>query len=80
MDDSEPSGVLQAAVEAVTVAMAQAFDEVWSRPNAPQTMAAFLDGTVRFVISRDGLVVLADRDDPPPDPPASLGPVPGLYL
>jgi hypothetical protein len=64
-----------AAVEAVTVAMAGAFDEIWTRPNAAQTMAAFLDGTVRFVVGHDGVQVLAAGPagtDPPPDTPVGL--------
>jgi hypothetical protein len=65
---SKPDDVLAAAVESVTVAMAGAFDEIWSKPNAAQTMAAFLDGKVRFVVERDGVSVLAEPDAPPPEP------------
>jgi hypothetical protein len=38
MDDE----AMTAAVMAVTVAMAKAFDEVWAKPNAAQVMENFL--------------------------------------
>lgn len=67
--------LLQSAVEAVTVAMAGAFDEIWSKPNAAMVMDGFLGGTVRFVIERDGITVLADQDGPEPPEPSV-----GMYL
>jgi hypothetical protein len=67
--------VLLAAVESVTVAMAGAFDEIWSKPNAAQVMAGFLGGKVRFVVERDGVSVLVEPDAPPPPEPFV-----GMYL
>ncbi len=67
--------LLATAVESVTRAMAGAFDEIWSRPGAAQTMAAFLAGKVRFVVERDGVTVLAEHDGP-----AEPGPPVGMYL
>jgi hypothetical protein len=54
--------LLLTAVESVTAAMAGAFDEVWARPNAAATMEGFLAGRIRFVIGRDGLLVVEQED------------------
>jgi hypothetical protein len=57
------SPLLRPAVEAVIKAMAEAFDEVWTRPDAPQLMAGFLDGTVVFQLDRSGVLILQRTDD-----------------
>jgi hypothetical protein len=72
----DPADLLAVAVESVTVAMATAFDQIWSKPNARQVMAAFLDGRVRFIVEHDGITTLAD----PEDGPAAPAPPTGMYL
>jgi len=62
MNDHLDNPIFQAAIEAVTEEMARAFDEVWSRPNAVEMLDGFLAGSVRFVIGREGLLVLVDDD------------------
>jgi hypothetical protein len=62
MSEQDPleqvSPVLRPLVEAVTKAMAEAFDEVWTRPDAPALMEAFLDGRCLFQVDRHGVLIL----------------------
>lgn len=43
--------------------MATAFDTIWTKPNAPQVMAAFLDGKVRFLVDPTGVSLVTDPPD-----------------
>jgi hypothetical protein len=52
------SPLLRPAVEATIVAMAGAFDEIWTRPDAVALMEAFLDGRLVFQIDRTGILIL----------------------
>jgi hypothetical protein len=55
--------LLRPVVEAVTVAMAGAFDDIWSRPDAAVLADGFLDGTVLFLVARDGVTILRRPGD-----------------
>jgi hypothetical protein len=50
--------LLRPIVEAVTVAMAGAFDQVWSRPDAVALADGFLEGTVVFEVDRSGVLIV----------------------
>ncbi len=73
---SDPNELLITTIEAVTRAMAGAFDQIWSKPGAAETMVAFLDGKVRFLVEHDGVSILTE---PPPDG-AESAPRTGMYL
>jgi hypothetical protein len=55
--------LLRPIVEAVTVAMASAFDEVWTRPDAAALAEGFLDGRVVFQLDRSGVLILDRATD-----------------
>ncbi|MFD2028961.1 hypothetical protein [Promicromonospora aerolata] len=59
----EPNPILTEAVESIMTAAADAFAEVWSRPNAPQLVEGFLAGRVSFHVERSGLSVLVAPAD-----------------
>lgn len=64
MDDElgeQVAARVQQAMVSITEAMAKAFDEVWSRPDAGALAFGFLEGEVQFQISRYGVLILADR-------------------
>jgi hypothetical protein len=50
--------LLRPIVEAVTVAMAGAFDAIWSRPDAVALADGFLEGTVVFEVDRSGVLIV----------------------
>jgi hypothetical protein len=50
--------LLRPIVEAVTIAMAGAFDVIWTRPDAAELAEAFLDGRLVFQVHRSGILIL----------------------
>ena len=55
---SERNPLVDAAVEVVMRAVGATFDKLWSRDDAQETVEAFLDRRVSFLIGRDGLTIL----------------------
>ena len=68
--------LLRTAVESVTRAMAEAFDELWTKPDAPRVMEGFLADRISFVIRRGGVLVV----ERVPGDDAPGGDRPGQYL
>lgn len=50
--------LLRPVVEAVTIEMAGAFDDIWTRPDAAELAEGFLDGRVVFLVEHDGVTIL----------------------
>ncbi|TGB13296.1 hypothetical protein [Streptomyces sp. MZ04] len=57
MDEINP--LIRDAVERITIGMAEAFDIIWSRPDAAQIIENFLDGSGAFLVERDGITVMS---------------------
>ena len=68
LDDTPINPLLHDAVEAITRGMSEAFEQVWSRPDAAQLAEGFLDGHITFAVDRQGISILtphySDRDTP----------------
>jgi hypothetical protein len=60
---SEINPLLVPIVAAVTVAMAGAFDQIWTRPDAVALAEGFLDGNVVFQVDRSGVLILERTTD-----------------
>ena len=65
LDDSTINPLLHDAVTAITQGMAEAFEQVWSRPDADQLIEGFLEGNITFYLDRQGVTILA------PNPPST---------
>lgn len=50
--------ILLRAVESITKAMAESFDQIWTRDDAPQLVDGFLAEQISFVIRRDGVLIV----------------------
>jgi hypothetical protein len=67
LEDFNP--VLRPIIEAVTIAMAGAFDQLWLRPNAAELAEGFLAGRLVFVVARDGVTLNVTVLERLPDQP-----------
>lgn len=54
----EMNELLVRAVESITKGMAEAFDVVWSRPDAALLVEQFLAGALVFRVDRHGVTIL----------------------
>jgi hypothetical protein len=63
-DQPDPLGELNPlmaeAVEAFVKQVAGAFDEIFLGPDGAEIMVGYMDGTLAFHISRDGVRILQD--------------------
>jgi hypothetical protein len=59
----EINPLLRPAVEAIIVAMAGAFDDIFTRPDAPAIVEAFLDDRLEFHVARDGVLIVERAGD-----------------
>jgi hypothetical protein len=75
MTDPNNNPLVLEAVESITKGMAQAFDQVWSRPDAPRLVELFLSDRLVFQIDRQGVTIAERPDDEPPEqsPPTAGG-------
>jgi hypothetical protein len=61
-DELEPpvelNPLMREAIEAFVKQVAGAFDEIFLGPDATAVMVAYMDGTLAFHVSRDGVRIL----------------------
>jgi hypothetical protein len=62
MTDQDPlshiNPLLRTLVEAITIEMAGAFEELWTRPDAAEQLDAFMDRRVGYLVTRAGVHVV----------------------
>lgn len=58
-DESEINPLLRHAAERLAIGWSEAFEELFSRPDAAETIEAYLDDRLHFLLTRNGLLVLA---------------------
>ena len=56
---TERNELLEHAVDSIMRGMSEAFDRVWSRPDASALVAGFLDDRIVFQIDRGGVTIAA---------------------
>lgn len=62
----DDDGLLAEMIDVVMVTMADAFRELWDRPNGAAILEDWLDNRAVFAVSRDGIdvMVLPGREKP----------------
>lgn len=60
--EAQVAARVRQAMVSITEAMAKAFDEVWSRPDAGVLAFGFLEGRIAFQVNRYGVLILAEPE------------------
>ncbi|MGP4007426.1 hypothetical protein [Streptomyces sp. 4N124] len=70
MTEHQENELFYTVIEAITLQMARAMDEVWKRPDAARLADSYLDGTLLFAFGRAGVEI---REVPDMDSDDSSG-------